>query len=232
MGVKNTVSTEEDVGPRVSAFEALERESIHRASKSAFEVSKRERNELYALNGKWKGIQNLFLKRGISMVEPEKELIEGENAFNDVRVEKIGDASQKGEVLEYIIVAKEEDVIVKDGFTAAKGGKYQKEGEIADQLCKEKTLKSILKPRYQGSTTGCKDKKGVEKDDGIRNEKSKSWANVIQIPKLDMPQFDFKPPPAGSVVVDPPDKLLQEGINKLKMCFTGHFSRKALLLIL
>lgn len=97
--------------------------------------------------------------------------------------------------------------------------------------------------RCIGGSSGVKDGMGNEKietqnvrheegnkESGEQIKKTKSWAEVTQSKKVNpvATQFEFSPPPTRSIMVDPPDDLLQEGFEKLKLCITGYFSKKTI----
>lgn len=80
--VEDYVSSD-DENVHVTNQEALERMSVHKASKAAFAVNIEDRCELFKLRKKWQDMECLLKKKGISLAELEKEQIQGDVLFNE-----------------------------------------------------------------------------------------------------------------------------------------------------
>ncbi|KAK1369618.1 hypothetical protein POM88_035710 [Heracleum sosnowskyi] len=89
---------------------------------------------------------------------------------------------------------------------------------------------SIFGLGFNSDLSGLKSSKtkGIEEESAGQSKKEfKSWANVI---KEDPPyfrevKFDYCHLPNGADVVEPPDEILQKGLDKFKCCIEGRFTR-------
>lgn len=63
-------------------LEAIESLTVNRTSKAAFAVSKHEREELFILRKQMMELRNHLQRKGVSMVDIEKEMIEDTSRFN------------------------------------------------------------------------------------------------------------------------------------------------------
>lgn len=195
----------EDGSHRISDFEAMERMAVHKASKAAFAVSKSERDELFVLKHKIQGLNNLLLKRGISMLELEQELIEGDKSFND------GNGVTNGGARDEF------------GLPRLKKQDDGKGGEFAAEVHNDENTTN----KMGAGTSGVKDAKGAGKM--VSNGK-KSWSQVLKSapPKANEVNFEYCPLPEGVDVVEPPDEILIKGAEKFRCCIVGQFSKKTL----
>lgn len=61
------------------------------------------------------------------------------------------------------------------------------------------------------------------------NAPPRNWSSVLKSsPPLPNVKFDYCPPKAGTKLVDPPDEVLREGLEKFKFCIVGVFTKGSL----
>lgn len=87
------------------------------------------------------------------------------------------------------------------------------------------------------STSGTKDSDGfvIEDTEGVGTPKTsspglRSWSNILKSPPPSNPEvkFNYFPLAPGSSIVSPPDGVLMKGLEKMKCCIVGTFTKKYL----
>lgn len=62
-----------------------------------------------------------------------------------------------------------------------------------------------------------------------KSSPTKIWSDVLKSsPPVANVKFEYCPPKEGSKLVDPPDEILQEGLDKFKLCIIGVFTKGTL----
>lgn len=235
-------SSEEDENVIVSDRDALERFTVHRASKAAFAINKNEREELLANRQKMMDLQNYMEKNGLSMDSFEKDLLARERNFNEGLQDSSRFISGRDEFGLPIFInkmkakGKKDACKVLDDFPDLLVHNKSNVCDIKALAPKENVgvLKGILKNPYIG-TSGVKDLEGkpksTEDDASVKPAEAvpekRSWTNVV---KAQSPEVNFKflPPSPGTNLVCPPDEVLWQGVEKMKCCVVGTFSKKYL----
>lgn len=193
-------SSDEEHNSFVTDRDMLERMTVNRAVKAAYAVNKGERDELYDLRRKFQVLGDLLKKKGISMVDLEKEQIEGDAVFNS----GVSDLSK-------IIDGRDEM-----GFHIFKDAR----GNSANLYQEDVNLK---RNSTVGESSGAKDVLGNEKSSP---DLAKSWSQVVNDKSENKKaKFVYMPMPDGLKVVSPPDDVLKKGNDKFKTTIVGKFTR-------
>lgn len=223
---------------KVSDLEAMERSTVHRATKMAYAVNKQDREDLSDLRKKMQEVHVFLAKRGFSMADIEKEQIVGENEFNSGS--GVHSAAK-------FVTGRDEfglPIFVKDGnIVGARGGNVKDSGCVSgvkDVFGKEKTEKmnkvfadlSRSKPISGEDIAKMKrlDSEQEQSKGKVDNGNKKSWSQILKDdpPKLNDLKFEYYPLPEGTDVVEPPVEILMKGVEKFKCCIIGQFSKKTL----
>lgn len=213
--VEDYVSSDDEV-MHDTAQAAMERLTVSRAAKLAFAENKRDREELFKIRAQWQRLDGLLKKKGISLVDLEKEQIVTDSRFNIDAPDMSRIMSGRDEFglpsfkpLSNEAPAKQESIPAKENIVDLKG-----------------ILKKTLNFDSKASVSGAKDETGTEKEAGIGAEsanKAKSWANVVkEEPRV---KFDYYPVDSNSGIVEPPLEVLQRGNDKFKNCVVGTFTK-------
>lgn len=208
--VEDYITSDDDI-PQETAQEAMERISVNKAVKIAFAQNKCDSDELIKLRGKWQAMVSLLKKRGISLVDLEKEQIEGEGRFNT-----------GGTNYSEILVGRDDFGLPthnKKNYSPVKGrgvGETPNEAKMFDKRSEQgKTTMSNDNPGI--GVSGVKDdlgKEKAEKAEGyqpLREGMKKSWANVLKDDNVKLEdnkvKFDYFPV-SSSGIVEPPVEVL------------------------
>lgn len=214
----------------VTARDALERRSVNRATKAAFAINTNERSELFSLRRKMLEVDEFLRKKGISLLDMEKESIRCDNQFNDA----INGSAR-------FITGRDEF-----GLPIFANGepKVKPVHHVFDKVA------SPVRDSRKGDKvgiSGAKDANGVERDSedqfpplpSSKNTKERCvedvglpplkplWSKVVSDPSPTKRavSFDYCPRPEGTSVVSPPVEVLKEGNDKFKFCIVGTFSK-------
>lgn len=220
--VEVVLSEDEDT-PFEDDRAAIERDTVNRVAKMAFEENKAERAELIALRTKMFELQAYLKKNGLSMERFEKDTLEQTANFNlgfqnpgsfisgrdefglPIFSKKSADLNSKPEASGVKVSSPKGDVKNKGDATNVGGWG---ENKIDEQGCPGNSKQD---------NEGAKDSKGV------------SWSQVVKNPPAGKSvDFEYIPLPSGSTVVSPPDEELMEGAEKLKCCVLGTFTKGTL----
>lgn len=219
-GMVEDCSTDEEGGYFVSDRDAIERDSIHRVAKAAFETNKNDREELIRLKLKMMEVQRFLTKRGLSLAECEKETLLGDSKFN------AGLSSSQR-----FVSGRDEFGLPKfTGGTSGGMGENRKDAKVdssrnADNLfdampIRDKVGDMAFPPLPKSHSPVSK----AHEDEVVLKN---SWAKVVRDPPPSSNNVSFKycPRPAGTSVVSPPIEVLREGNDKFKNCIVGTFSK-------
>ncbi|XP_074364599.1 uncharacterized protein LOC141705599 [Apium graveolens] len=213
----------------ISDRDRLEHITVSKASKAAFVVRKHEGEELIRARKYIQILQEVITKNGLSIVGEETAEIRKEIAFN---MDKCMDRDEFGLPISKLCSEKSrgndyskgdkvtvENVSTGVGVSGAKGldGKEVQDGSLSTNG----GLKSMKTKDSEGQM-------GKSIMDKKIPAGTKTWADVLQKPRVELSKFEFHPPSPGSLVIDPSDDFLKEGLDKLKLCFTGYFSKRSL----
>lgn len=207
-----------------SDMERMERITVNRAVKAAFDTNKNDRDELVALRNKMMELRAFLETKGLSMASVESEILKKKVEFN-------GDLGGSSSFIygrdEYglPIFTKSKNLEEKEGI---------KRSSPVNTNVTSKVFEDMPKPT--AGVSGSKNTLGMEiKDDKVDgNEKlpAKSWVNVIKSDPCTFSsnnvKFDYCPLPKGVEVVEPPEEILLKGAEKYKCCVVGQFSRGTL----
>ncbi|KAK1401526.1 hypothetical protein POM88_001131 [Heracleum sosnowskyi] len=215
----------DDEGHFLTDRDAIERDTIHRVAKAAFETNINDREELIRLKHKLMEVQKFLTKRGLSMAECEKDSLLGDATFN------AGLSNPK-----QFVCGRDEFGLPK--FTTPNSGSPGV--KIKDAM--SAGCDGIQVPcDEERMSRGCGYSHGLsgEGPSGVKNslgqeertidDKKHSWSQVVRnAPPTNDLKFDYLPMPQGESVVCPPDEVLKEGIAKFKNSIVGTFSKAAL----
>ncbi|KAK1356383.1 hypothetical protein POM88_049639 [Heracleum sosnowskyi] len=199
----------------------IERESVNRAARAAFATNREDRNELIALRLKFQEMQRMLEKRGISLVDLEKEALNERVEFNAGLNDASKFISGRDEFGLPVFTNKQGLAPKVDAETS---GVKDSKGQEKIEDISQGGLKSILKkPKIAANFSG--DNGSIEKEDG--QNAGNSWAKVVRGPPpvANIIKFEYIPFPKGVTVVCPPDDVLQQGLDKFKNCVVGTFTK-------
>lgn len=195
--------------------DAIERETVNRATKMAFAMNKNERHELIAIRHKMIEMVELLKRHGISWADAEAEALLKKAAFNN----NLGADSLfvEGRDEFGLPILKQRNDRSEEVHNPFVDKMKAKENDVVDPPGLEKTGGKVSET-------------GPEKEKGTFVETAKpSWSNVLKNPPppANNITFDFFPLPTGTKIVSPPVEVLKEGNDKFKNCVIGTFSRGA-----
>ncbi|KAK1351843.1 hypothetical protein POM88_053941 [Heracleum sosnowskyi] len=209
-------SSEEEFGHE-DARARIERESVNRAAKAAFAVNRDDRNELISLRLKYQEMQRLLAKKGISLVDLEKEALNERVEFNS----GIADATK-------FISGRDEfglPVFTKASVSGVKDARNVFE-DLSDSV-------HIALEGHNQDNVALRTPKNVSIEEiegaGFAEPPKASWSQVVKkapVPNNNL-SFDYVPMPPGVKIVSPPDEVLRKGNEKLKSSIVGTFTRGA-----
>ncbi|KAK1372474.1 hypothetical protein POM88_028667 [Heracleum sosnowskyi] len=211
-------SSEEEFGHE-DARARLERESVNRDAKAAFAVNRDDRNELISLRLKYQEMQRMLAKKGISLVDLEKEALIERVEFNS----GIADVSK-------FISGRDEFGLPK--FTKASVSGVKDVRNVFEDL--SDSVHIVLEGQNQdNSSDALRAPKNVSAEEiagAVFAEPPKAtWSQVVKkapVPTNNL-SFDYVPMPPGVKVVSPPNEVLRKGNEKLKSSIVGTFTRGA-----
>lgn len=216
--VEDYVSSDEETC-KVTDLEALERNTLHRATKMAFASNKLEREELFSLRKKLQVVDYALKKRGLSLADLELEQIEGENLFNKGLKAKSTARDEFG-LPSFSADAKEGTSGLKNSQGVERS--FDNMGVILEDFPslpkkKEDEPKGTKNETTKAQSGEPEEAKGVKKN----------WSSVLKSPPpvVNNVNFEFHPLPSGTKIVDPPLDVLQKGLEKFKFCLVGVFTR-------
>lgn len=226
--VEDYISSE-DEAIHVTDQEALERISVHKATKAAFAINSQEREELALLKRKWLDMEFCLQKRGISLVELEKERIEGEARFNAGLCSdkiRVNDRNEFG----LPIFDRGNVSGVKDSQGKEKRDDAKTADEVFVDLTEQEKQGAAVKECAGVGVSGVKNNKGVPASEENKVKNASTWSQVVKnIPtRSNLLKFDYVPLPQGQTVVSPPVEVLRKGNEKFKDCVVGSFSKIAM----
>ncbi|KAK1350687.1 hypothetical protein POM88_054587 [Heracleum sosnowskyi] len=215
-------SSEEEPPFSDNEIEALERITVNPVAKAAFAINRNEREELFALRKKMMVLNSSLKKRGISMVELEKEGLNRDAGFN------VGLSTG-------FINGRDEfglPVFNNDTETAPKSFAGRPERTTEATSLSPKTCRDSMDGINEGaagskSKVGCEDPLNPKLKESSQPFGSKSWSTIVKEPPPSEVSFEYVPLEKGSSVISPPDEELLAGNDKFKNCIVGTFSKKA-----
>lgn len=189
----------------------------------AFAINKEDRCELFKLRQKWQDLVCFLGKKGISLVEIEKEQIEGDKMFNEGLCADLdnGNGNSRDEF--------GLPILVKHGTSDNKDFAKDTQGLCTGNVGK---MFGIMSGRAEAGTSGTKNALGqVTMEDSTTSnadklKKPSTWAQIVNdAPPQKRAKFSFVPLPAGLKVVTPPDDVLKKGNDKFKTTIVGKFTK-------
>ncbi|KAK1369731.1 hypothetical protein POM88_035823 [Heracleum sosnowskyi] len=205
----------------------LERESVNRAAKAAFSVNREERNELIALRLKYQEMQRMLAKKGISLVELEKEALNERVEFNSGLSDSSKFINGRDEFGLPVFSKQKIDHTEALGVSGVKDAHNVLE-DLSDSVHvthKAKNLDSSPDARVVHRNALEEKNEVAETADSPKA----TWSQVVkQAPShINNLSFDYVPRPPGVKIVSPPEEVLRQGNNKFKTCIVGTFTRGA-----
>ncbi|KAK1360677.1 hypothetical protein POM88_045151 [Heracleum sosnowskyi] len=215
-------SSEEDGVQLMTDRDAIERDTVHRVAKAAFETNRNEREELFALRKKMMVLTSTLQKRGISLVELEKEGINRDAGFN-VGL-STGFINGRDEFGLPVFTNDTE----KASIAFAERPERTAEAASISTKARKDSMDGINKgAAVSKSKVGCEDPLNPILIESSQPFGSKSWSNIVKEPPPSEVSFEYVPLEEGSNVISPPDEELLAGNEKFKNCIVGTFSKKA-----
>ncbi|KAK1397098.1 hypothetical protein POM88_006961 [Heracleum sosnowskyi] len=213
-------SSEEDGVQHMTDRDAIERDTVHRVAKAAFEANKNDREELFRLKLKMMEVQKFLAKKGLSMAECERETLLGDEKFNTGLT-----SSQR------FVCGRDEFGLPK--FTSGTSGGMGDNNKEAIANS-SKNAEELFDDMTHRDTVGDTDFPPLPKSDSPASKAQEdevvfknTWAKVVRDPPPPVNNVSFKycPRPAGTNVVSPPLEVLKEGNDKFKNYIVGTFSK-------
>ncbi|KAK1397097.1 hypothetical protein POM88_006960 [Heracleum sosnowskyi] len=209
-----------------SARDAIERDTVHRVAKAAFETNKHDRDELIRLRLKFMEVQRYLAKRGLSMAECEKESLMGDaelnvglnnpqrvvcgrDEFGLPKFAKVNTGTPTGYCKK--AVSEEEEVLGMDDNIIGGPSSGKSDTNLGSVSPPSKGKDTVDVPVLPASSPSC----------------FKSWSNVVKDSASVAASFEYVPLEDGNTVISPPEEELLLGNDKFKNCIVGTFSKKA-----
>lgn len=251
--VEDSVSSDEETGQETD-MEALERLTLSRATKAAFAVNKVEREELLAARAQIQKLKEIIRNNGLSLVQEEISLAQNSKAFNgnslysnlfmedrdEFGLPKVacGGTNVKSHNSDIIGAMGAGSLPPKfiDGRDEFGLPIFTNKAHEARSGMDKKIVDKVLEDLPNLGEASGVGPSGQHNRGEVPMEKEtlvppkRSWKQVVDSsPKPDVEvKFEYVPLPAGVSTVTPPDEVLQQGVDKLKYCIVGEFTKATL----
>lgn len=191
-----------------------------------------KREELFKLRADWLKLDGLLKKKGIALVDLEKEQLEIDSSFNTdaANIPKI--INERDEFGLPIFKSRNNERV--NPVNADKVfGKMSSKSEVKNlEPVSEKGKNCVDAQKGRGGLvpdTVVKDAPigAVPLGESLNSDKPKSWSQILKDPPIQPASvtLDFIPLPTGESVVSLSEEELNEGAEKLKCCIMGRLTK-------